>query len=71
MQQSLPDFAEITDKQLRRQILNFFENQARQIAHLTKALDLANQELNYHALTDVDSGKVQAALVLCLLSPDS
>ena len=27
--------------------------------------------LNYHALTDVDSGKVQAALVLCLLSPDS
>ena len=29
------------------------------------------RQLNYHALTDVDSGKVQAALVLCLLSPDS
>ena len=34
-------------------------------------LNITPDKLNYHALTDVDSGKVQAALVLCLLSPDS
>lgn len=42
---NLPDFAGIKDTQLRQQILNFFESQANQIAQLTKALDLANQEI--------------------------
>ncbi len=41
----LPDFTGITDTQLRQQILNFFESQAKQIAELTKALELANQEI--------------------------
>src|SRR3989338_923967 len=42
---NLPDFTGITDIQLRGEILNFFESQASQIAQLTKALDLANQEI--------------------------
>lgn len=42
---NLPDFAEISDMQLRQQILNFFESQVNQIAQLTKALDRANQEI--------------------------
>lgn len=45
MQQSLPDFAKITDTQLRQQILNFLESQVQQIAKLTKALELANEEI--------------------------
>ncbi len=45
MHQSLPDFASITDTQLRQQILNLFEAQAKQIAQLTKALERANQEI--------------------------
>ncbi len=45
MKQSLPDFAGISDIQLRQQILNFFESQVNQIAQLTKALELANREL--------------------------
>ena len=42
---NLPDFASISDTLLRQEILNFFENQANQIAQLTKALELANQEI--------------------------
>lgn len=44
---NLPDFAGITDRHLRRQILNFSESRVKQITQLTKALEPANREIAY------------------------
>jgi len=45
VEQILPDFTKINDKDLRQQLLNFFENQVKQISQLKKALDLAKEEI--------------------------